>query len=77
MTLAQAYGRDAYGRNTYTCAEGDTSCSTETPVPKPPLTGLAQEQPAVFYGGLIVLAVALYLATLWIIKTVRSRRGSK
>ena len=79
--FAQAYGRDsAYGRNEYTCGDnqaclaqyenGDTPGVPSTG-PGTPNTGFIREQPVLFYGGVIVLAVVLYTLTVFAIKKLR------
>ena len=72
--FAQAYGSNAYGAQVYSCADNQTAeeCTTTTGTPAPSDSGVAAVPPALLLPGIALLAIVLYVATLLIIRRVRS-----
>lgn len=65
------YGSDTYGGNTYSCVEGDVSCTTEAPN-----TGFfsAQNTPAII-GGFVAVVLVATIITYAVLRKVNKQKN--
>lgn len=60
--FAQAYGANAFGEQTYSCAENDTACiqgTTAEGAPNTGFLGLSQDAAIASGAGALLIAIAL------------------
>lgn len=73
--LAQAYGTNTYGAQTYACAENQSAAEcTTAETPRDPDAGVAAQQSVFLLPGIALLVVVLYVGTLLVLKKRRSAK---